>query len=104
MEVKSDLKFNSLTSITYVPISLWHLLVTIHEITARAVYLKWPLRLLTASEVTSDLYFELSGLNNLCSSASLASILLEKPFVPKSFLLLRTKGFLGTMRKVSAGT
>ena len=48
-----------------------------------AVYLKWPLRLLTASEVTSDLNFELSGLNNLCSSASLASILLEKPFVTK---------------------
>ena len=72
-------------AVGYIPISLWHLLVTIHKITATAVYLKWPLRLLTASEVTSDLNFELSGLNNLCSSASLASLLLEKPFVPKMF-------------------
>ena len=71
-------------SITYVPT----LLVIIHRIIATAVYLKWPLRLLTASEVTSDLHFEVSVLNSLCFSASLASILLEKPFVPKSFLLL----------------
>ena len=54
------LNFNALTSIIYVPT----LLVTIHKIIATAVYLKWPLRLLTASEVTSDLHFELSGLNN----------------------------------------
>ena len=36
-----------------------------------------------ASEITFELDFELSGLNNLCSSASLASILLEKPFIPR---------------------
>ena len=87
MEVKSDLKFNSLTSITYVPISLQYLLVTIHKISATAV-LKWPLRLLTALELTSDLNFELSGLNNRCSNASLAVILHEKTFFPKILLLL----------------
>ena len=36
-----------------------------------------------ASEVTSDLECELSGLNNLCSSASLASLLHDKPFIPR---------------------
>ena len=68
--------------------SLWHLLVTIHKITAMSVYLKWPLRLLTGLEVTSDLDFKLTGHYNLCSSASLASILLKKPFFPKIFLHL----------------
>ena len=34
-------------------------------------------------EVTSYLNFELSGFNDICSSASLASILLEKPFIPR---------------------
>ena len=33
-----------------------------------------------ASEAADDLNFELSGLNNLCFNASLASILLQKPF------------------------
>ena len=36
-----------------------------------------------ASEVPSDLNFKRSGLNGLCSSASLASMLLEKPFQRK---------------------
>ena len=36
-----------------------------------------------ASEVTSDLNFEPSGPNNLCSSASLASILLYSTNVPR---------------------
>ena len=35
--------------------SLWHLLVTIIKITDTAVHIKWPLRLLMASEVTVDL-------------------------------------------------
>ena len=82
MEVKSDFKFE-LTDLNYL---CSH--ITCHLIIARAIYLKWPLRLLTASEVTFDHHCELSGLNNLCSSASLAPILLEKPFVPKVSLLL----------------
>ena len=35
------------------------------------------------TEVTFDLNFELSGLNYLCSSASVSSILLKKPFIPR---------------------
>ena len=55
MEVKSDFKFELTDHNYHVSIALWHLLVTIHKITAMAVYLKWPLRLLMASEVTPDL-------------------------------------------------
>ena len=44
---------------------------------------KWPQRLPVASEVTSDLEFELSGLNNLCSSASLASFVLYSTKCPE---------------------
>ena len=40
------------------------------------------------SEDKEEFNFELSGLIYLCSSGSLASILLEKPFFPKRFLLL----------------
>ena len=53
--VKSDFKFELTDHNYHLPIALWHLLVTIHKITAMAVYLKWPLRLLMASEVTPDL-------------------------------------------------
>ena len=44
---------------------------------------KWPQRLPVASEVTSDLKFELSGLNNPCSSAFLAPKCFFEPFVRK---------------------
>ena len=44
-----------------------------------------------ASEVTSDLNFEPSGPNNLCSSASLASILLYSTNVPRRRRRRRTK-------------
>ena len=44
---------------------------------------KWPQRLPVASEVTSDIKFELSGLNNLCSSASLASFVLYSTKCPE---------------------
>ena len=44
---------------------------------------KWPQRLPVASEVTSDLEFELSGLKNLGSSASLASFVLYSTKCPE---------------------
>ena len=44
---------------------------------------KWPLRLPVTSEVTSDLISELSGLNNLCSSTFLASIVLYSTKCPE---------------------
>ena len=69
-----------MTSITY--ISLWHLLVTIPKITATADYLKWPLRLLTASEVTSDLDFELRDLDDTYAIAYYLSLTLKSLFSP----------------------
>ena len=44
---------------------------------------KWSLRLPVASEVTSDLTTEFSGLNNLCSSTFLASIVLHSTKYPE---------------------
>ena len=71
--VKSDFKFKLTDHNYHVSIALWHLLVTIHKITATAVYLKWPLRLLTASEVNLDLKIELSDLNYILFHVSLGS-------------------------------
>ena len=46
------------------------------------VYLKWPLRLLTASEVTFDLGNELRDLYKLCSSAYFFSLSLKSLLFP----------------------
>ena len=45
--------------------------------------LKWPRRLPVASQVTSDLNSEISGLNNLCSSAFMAPKCFFEPFQRK---------------------
>ena len=49
--VKSDFKFKLTDHNYHVPKNLCHLLVTIHKITATAVDLKWPPRLLMASDL-----------------------------------------------------
>ena len=61
---------------TYVPVVLWPLYCWKSLLFPGEEGQKWPPRLLVASEVSSDLKFELSGLNNLCFSASLASFVL----------------------------
>ena len=49
----------------------------------QVLYTKWHQRLLVASEVTLDLKIELSGLNNSCTSAFLATKCFFEPFQRK---------------------
>ena len=67
---------NSVASTTHVPVLLWPLYCWKSLLFPGEEGQKCPPRLPVASKVTSDLKFELSGLNNLCSSTFLASIVL----------------------------